>query len=977
MASSSYSAPASSFSSWSYDVFLSFRGEDTRKTFVDHLYSALNQRLIRTYKDDKTLPRGESIGPSLFKAIEESKIAVIIFSENYADSSWCLEELAHIMKCKDERDLIVMPVFYDVDPSDVRKQKRKFGEAFAKHEVESITKAESWRKALVDASKIAGWEPKNIANGHESTVIKRIVDTILDRLLSSTSEFDEDLIGMEARLQDLKTRLEVGSGGVRMVGIWGVGGGGKTTLANYAYMEISRHFEGHCIVENIREESHKYGLKKLQENILSAIFKTKVEVNSITEGKSKLKRMLCHSSVLILLDDVDDADQLEVLAGSHSWFGSGSRIMITTRDEHLLRTHKVDEVYRVRLLSNEEAIQLFNKRAYNKKKPVKDYEILSSSMVSYAAGLPLALKLLGSFLYDKDKREWMSTLARLKDIPETKILEQLKISYDGLETMEKRLFLDIACFFRGKSAKYNDDAIEILEACGLHPDIGITILRQKALINIVDSKFDMHDLVQEMGHYIVRGEHPNNPEKHSRVWKQEEINDMCLGDATMVNHKIEAIMYHARERHVGLNLSNIVSNMKKLRWLSLSTHHDEFVEGPNFLSNELRYIHWGSYPASPFPTNFQPLMLVVLRMHYSFQKELWKGYTRLPHLKVLELMYMKKLLRTPDFDGLQCLQKLTICGCLELEEIHPSLGNHRCLEYINVSNCIKLKKFPTIVHMEKLETLEINGCQAMLEFPKIQTNMGSLVNLYLGRNGIEVLPSSIGVRCTYLLSLHLVDCFNLKGIDFNFHALKHLKEFKYDGVRLLESMLQGNSIENHSMVLRLQGIEIAKGFSPPLLRGSRCRLQLPENWSIDFSGLVFCAVVIDDFDLIPSLISMKHLVSGIVSEDDVVWEASDMDGDKYTLVWYVSFGSLRHTTWWDETKNAVSLSIDSTYNGDSYSIDNPILCSGFGVRLVGGSETSTFQEESEFSHYTPIVDILQDSQYALHIWFKSTYDDIN
>ncbi|KAK1427530.1 hypothetical protein QVD17_16217 [Tagetes erecta] len=165
--SSSYSLPepTPSSRSYSFNVFLSFRGEDTRKTFVDHLYSALVDRKISTYKDDETLPRGESIRPSLLEAIEASQIAVIIFSENYADSSWCLEELAHIMKCKDERELIVMPVFYDVVPSEVRKQEGEFGRGFAKQEARNVNKVESWRKALVDASEIAGWEPKNIANG--------------------------------------------------------------------------------------------------------------------------------------------------------------------------------------------------------------------------------------------------------------------------------------------------------------------------------------------------------------------------------------------------------------------------------------------------------------------------------------------------------------------------------------------------------------------------------------------------------------------------------------------------------------------------------------------------------------------------------------------------------------------------------------------------------------------------------------------
>ncbi|KAI3516533.1 hypothetical protein L1887_15451 [Cichorium endivia] len=167
MASSSSFSPVPAFSSkpWKYHVFLSFRGEDTRKNFVDHLYTALVQKGIYTYKDDETLPRGESIGPSLMTAIEESQIAVIIFSKNYADSSWCLDELEYIMKCRETGGKIVMPIFYDVDPSEVRKQKRKYEEAFLKHELENNNKVDSWRKALVDASNISGWELEHIANG--------------------------------------------------------------------------------------------------------------------------------------------------------------------------------------------------------------------------------------------------------------------------------------------------------------------------------------------------------------------------------------------------------------------------------------------------------------------------------------------------------------------------------------------------------------------------------------------------------------------------------------------------------------------------------------------------------------------------------------------------------------------------------------------------------------------------------------------
>ncbi|CAI9295516.1 unnamed protein product [Lactuca saligna] len=219
MASSSSfrSTPAFSSQSWNHDVFLSVRREDTHKTFVEHLYSALVLQGIETYKDNETVDQGGSIRPSLMKAIEESQIAVIVFSENYVDSPGCLDELTHIMKCKDMRGQIMMPIFYDVE---VRKQKRKYGEAFAEHELEN--KVESWRKALVDASNLSGWEPMNIANGHESMAIKEIVDKISSRLQLVTSNANENLIGTGARVHGLESNLQLWSGAHdRNMGGWG------------------------------------------------------------------------------------------------------------------------------------------------------------------------------------------------------------------------------------------------------------------------------------------------------------------------------------------------------------------------------------------------------------------------------------------------------------------------------------------------------------------------------------------------------------------------------------------------------------------------------------------------------------------------------------------------------------------------------------------------------------------------------------
>uniref|UniRef100_A0A251U1I2 Putative toll/interleukin-1 receptor (TIR) domain-containing protein n=1 Tax=Helianthus annuus TaxID=4232 RepID=A0A251U1I2_HELAN len=520
--SSSQSIPA-----WNHDVFLSFRGEDVRKNFVDHLYKDLVQQGIQTYKDDQTLARGESIRPALLKAIQESRIAVIVFSENYADSSWCLDELAHIMECVDTRGQIVIPIFYHVDPSDVRKQNGKYGKAFSKHERENKQKVESWREALKKAGNLSGLVIDE--NSHEAKCIKEIVGTISSRLPTLTTNVNKDLIGIETRLQDLKSKLKMNSGGVRIIGIWGVGGGGKTTLASAAYAEISHSFEAHCLLENIREESSKHGLTKLQEKFLSLILKADVKVRSEIEGRSIIETRLHNKSVLVVLDDVDDLKQLKALAGSHAWFGEGSRIIITTRDEHLLTRH-ADKIYEVSLLSQDEAMELFNKHAYQKDKPIEDYEMLSKEAVSYASGLPLALEILGSFLYDKNKDEWKSALGKLKCIPNAEVTERLKITYDGLEPDHQKLFLDIACFWRGQNM---DKAMMVLDACNLHPRIGVKVLVQKSLIKVSDARFskqkvfDMHDLVEEMAHYIVRGAHPNHPVKHSRIWKREDLKYLC------------------------------------------------------------------------------------------------------------------------------------------------------------------------------------------------------------------------------------------------------------------------------------------------------------------------------------------------------------------------------------------------------------------------------------------------------------------
>ncbi|MFS7959099.1 putative TIR domain, P-loop containing nucleoside triphosphate hydrolase [Helianthus anomalus] len=837
MASSSPSShfiPDSVSKSWSYDVFLSFRGEDTRKGFVDHLYTALQHKGIYTYKDDETLPRGDSIGPALLTAIQESRIAVVVFSKNYAYSSWCLTELAHIIKCMDKREQIVMPIFYHVDPSDVKKSKRKYEEAFSKHERENKQKVESWSKAMEKAGNLSGWVINDI---HEATCIRDIVDTVSSRLSLLITDDNKELVGIETRLQDLKSKLEIGSGGVRMVGIWGVGGGGKTTLASATYMEISRQFETCCLLENICEESRKHGLTKLQEKYLSLVLKTKdVVVGSEIEGRRMIKRTLCNKRVLVVLDDVDDLEQLEALAGSHDWFGEGSRIIITTRDKNVLSV-KTHTIYDMSLLSDDEAITLLSRHAFHKEKPVEDYQTLSRGVVSYAGGLPLALKVLGSFLHDKDKDEWKSTMAKLKCIPEDKVTKRLKISYDGLEPYQQKLFLDIACCFRRQD---KDKAMMVLDACSFHPGIGVKVLEQKSLIKVTkEGRFEMHDLIEEMAHYIVRGEHPKNPEKHSRIWDGKDIAYLCdiRTDARPMDTEVLALRT-TTSHHPGV--SDVIANMKKLRLICLD-----------------------GYPASSFPSNFQPTELGCLQLDNSQQKELWHGYKHLPNLKILDLSESPKLITTPDFEGLPCLERLILESCKSLEEIHPSIGYHKRLVHVNMEFCSKLNLFPPIIQMKKLETLNLGYCKQLQQFPDIQSNMDSLVTLHLGFTKIEIIPPSVGRFCTNLVSLDLGGCSKLKRIEGNFHLLRSLKDLDLYGCKGLQFH------QDRSVSLKLPQF-------PRFLRElnlSGCNLgdgDIPSDIFCELLNLQVLDLSYNDFSILPSglskipclkLLNLSHCVN--------------------------------------------------------------------------------------------------------------------
>ncbi|XP_076893808.1 TMV resistance protein N-like [Bidens hawaiensis] len=760
--------------SYQYDVFLSFSGEDTRKNFVDHLYDALQRHGIHTFKDDKKLKKGESIDDQLLKSIEDSKLFIIVFSKKYASSSWCLNELVKIMECQKLNDRTAYPVFYDVDPSEVRKQSGPIGEALVKHTNIPIEKC---KKALTEAANLSGWDLRNTADGHEAKVIKLIVEQISLKLRSTNVNLDDNLVGMEPRLQQLQKSLNLTSNEVRVIGIKGMGGAGKTTLARAAFDRISIHFEVKSFVENVREVSKasSFGLLSLQVKILSDLLNGQGNnISSVHEGTNMMKTKLRGRKVLVVLDDVDHKDQLEALAGDLSWFKPGSRIIITTRDEQVLIAHKVKWIHDVSLLSKKEAIGLFSRHAFGKDIPVPEYEKQALQAVHYAAGLPLTIKVLGSFLCGKDKPEWIDALARLKTIPLKGTLEKLELSFESLEDDYKEIFLDVACLLKGWE---KNKAIRMLESCGLHARNGLRVLEQRSLITL-DYDFvylGMHDHIEEMGKNIVRRLHPCDPNKHSRMWIQEEIEDV-LGNG-LGTEETRCLKLKLTPETVLKGLKN----MKKLRCLIVDHREndedcDELVkidEVSQYFSNSLRYLNWHNYPHCCLPNNFRANNLVTLDMVGSEIEQLWLWKKVLPKLKSIELSSSK--LRTLDLGLAPNLVRLDLGNCYDLVELHVPVGCLRNLVYLDLSYCKRLKSVSFIKGLESLEVLNLNVLH-MKEFPDIipSHSYSSLQRLSFCDNDIENLPSSIG-NLHRLVYMYLYGCTNLKSLPGSICSLKHLR----------------------------------------------------------------------------------------------------------------------------------------------------------------------------------------------------------
>ncbi|KAL4639457.1 hypothetical protein ACB092_03G219900 [Castanea dentata] len=776
---SASSSSSSTMSGWTYDVFLSFGGSDTRKNFTDHLYVALNQKGIFTFRDDEKLEQGTFIAPELLRAIEESRFAVVIISQDYASSRWCLVELAKIVECMEKERLIVLPVFHYIDPSDVRNLRKTFGEAFAKHEEryqDNIEEVHRWKAALTKVASISGWD---LQDKHEANVVEEIVRKISNKLISTCSIVHKDFVGINSRMEELVNLLGMGLNDVHFIGIWGMGGLGKTTLARVVYDRFRYYFDGSSFLANVREECGKHGLVHLQKQLLfDILIESNTDFSNVQWGCNVIEKRLCYKSVLIVLDDVDQLDQLEALAGERVWFGQGSRVIITTRDQHLLIKHDVAraKIYKAKKLNSDEALQLFSRKAFKKDHPLEGYEELSKKAVCYAQGLPLALNVLGPFLKHRSPDAWKSALDRLEETPPKKVLDTLRISFDGLEETEKKIFLDIACFFKGKN---KDHVTNILQTPRYKPSIDIDVLMEKSLITIFGGRLWMHDLLQELGRQIVHSESPEQPGSRSRLWLKDDVLHVLKNNTG--SKKIRGIMLHPPEAvKVQLHMEAF-KKMKNLKFLIVENVH--ICEPLEFLPHSLTFLKWPNYPFH-WPSEYFPEQLVAIEMPHSrirLPKRI-KQELRLENLIAVNLSGCEFITKLPKLwaPNLECLN---LSSCRNLVEIDEYFGSHEKLKFWNLSYCGNLQILPSQLRLKSLRSFFLSGCSRLEKLPNFHPEMECLKDLFLAESGIREVPSSIE-HLTKLEALRLYDCKNLWDLPDSIYKLQQLYDLRTPTAKL-------------------------------------------------------------------------------------------------------------------------------------------------------------------------------------------------
>ncbi|KOM49981.1 hypothetical protein LR48_Vigan08g080800 [Vigna angularis] len=374
----------------------------------------------------------------------------------------------------------------------------------------------------------------------------------------------------------------------------------------------------------------------------------------------------------------------------------------------------------------------------------------------------------------------------MEENPSKDIMDVLRISYDGLENIEKEIFLDIACFFsNNNSYSWEPTVKKFLDYRQFYPDIGMKVLIEKSLISRQNGNIKMHDLLKELGKSIVREKAPKEPRKWSRLWNYKDLQKVMKINKEAKNVEAIFIEQHEKEFLQGRIRVDTLSKMDQLELLILKNVN--CYGTLNFISNELRYLFWNHFPWLSLPSTFFPDQLVELILPHSNIKQLWEGKKCLPNLRNLDLSHSKNPIEAPDLSEVPRLTYLDLKGCIQLVHIHPSIGILRDLRRLNLKSCKNLIEVSDLSEVPRLTDLNLKGCIQLVHIhPSIGIlrdlrllNLKNCKNLVLNLNilfGISSLKTLNISGCSQLLNSKMLmdpsDTKHLEKVDKNTNIIQ-------------------------------------------------------------------------------------------------------------------------------------------------------------------------------------------------------------
>ncbi|PNX92725.1 disease resistance protein (TIR-NBS-LRR class) [Trifolium pratense] len=741
--SSSSSSPNCSSSSTtrscSYHVFLSFRGEDTRKGFTDHLCASLERKGITTFRDDKDLERGHFISQKLINAIQDSMFAITILSPDYASSTWCLDELQMIMECSSNNNLQVLPVFYGVDPSDVRHQRGSFEEAFRKHQEKFgqhiSDRVDRWRDALTQIASYSGWDSKG---QHEASLVENISQHIHRKLVPKFPSCIENLVGISSKLEEMNKLIGMQLNDVRFIGIWGMGGIGKSTIARAVYEAIQCEFQLTCFLANVGELSETNGLVHIQRQLLSHLNISRNDFHNLYDGKNTIQNSLCRKKVLLVLDDVNELNQLENLAGKQDWFGPGSRVIITTRDKHFLMTHGVHKTYEVGMLFPNEALKLFCLKAFKGDQPQEGYLDLSKEVVDYAGGLPLALEVLDSVRNRLRMHDLLQEMGRdivFQESPNdpskrSRLWSQEDIDHvltknkgtEAINSIGMKLVQPYEARW-STEAFFKTSQLKFLSLCEMQLPLGLNSLPCSLKV--------LH-------------------------WRDCPLKTLPL--TTQLDEVVDIKLCHSKIQQLWQG----IKFMEKLKYLDMAFSKNlnrlpDFSGVPNLEQLILKGCE-GLTEVHPSLVNHKKVVLINLEDCKSLKS--LPGKLEMSSLEKLILSGCCEFKFLPEFgESMESLSMLVLEGTA-IRKLPSSLGSLVGLTNLNLKDCKSLVFLPDTIHgLNSLIILNISGCSKLSRLPDGLKEIKSLEELHANDTAIDELPSSI----FYLDSLKVLSFAGCKG----------------------------------------------------------------------------------------------------------------------------------------------------------------------------------------------------------------------